>query len=65
MWAVQGGEFRSLRVPNSPRLRLIGRLWEFASSITYVPFMEEQFVGNIPQGMENLAEEVARYAAGR
>ena len=32
---------------------------------TYVPFMEEQFVGNIPQGMENLAEEVARFAAGR
>ena len=32
---------------------------------TYVPFMEEQFVGNIPQGMENLAEEVARYATGR
>ena len=32
---------------------------------TYVPFMEEHFVGNIPKGMEKLAEEVARYAAGR
>jgi hypothetical protein len=31
----------------------------------YVPFMEEHFVGNIPNGMEKLAEEVARYAAGR
>jgi hypothetical protein len=31
----------------------------------YVPFMEEHFVGNIPKGMERLAEEVARYAAGR
>jgi hypothetical protein len=31
----------------------------------YVPFMEGHFVGNIPQGMEKLAEEVARYAAGR
>jgi hypothetical protein len=27
--------------------------------------MEEHFVGNIPKGMERLAEEVARYAAGR
>jgi hypothetical protein len=32
---------------------------------TYVPFMEEHFVGNIPKGMEKLAEEVARYAAGQ
>ena len=31
----------------------------------YVPFMEEQFVGNIPKGMEKLAEEVAKYAAAR
>ena len=31
----------------------------------YVPFMEEHFVGNIPQGMERLAEEVARYAVDR
>ena len=31
----------------------------------YVPFMEGHFVGSIPQGMERLAEEVARYAAGR
>ena len=31
----------------------------------YVPFMEEHFVGNIPKGMEKLAAEVARYAAGR
>ena len=31
----------------------------------YVPFLEEHFVGNIPKGMEKLAEEVARYAAGR
>ena len=31
----------------------------------YVPFMEEHFVGNIPKGMEKLAEEVARYAAGQ
>ena len=31
----------------------------------YVPFMEGHFVGNIPQGMERLAEEVARPAAGR
>jgi hypothetical protein len=28
----------------------------------YVPFMEEHFAGNIPKGMERLAEEVARYA---
>jgi hypothetical protein len=31
----------------------------------YVPFMEGHFAGNIPKGMERLAEEVARYAAGR
>ena len=31
----------------------------------YLPFMEEHFVGSIPRGMEKLAEEVARYAAGR
>src|SRR3954452_7505077 len=31
----------------------------------YVPFMEEHFVGNIPKGMEKLAEEVARPAAGQ
>jgi hypothetical protein len=31
----------------------------------YVPFMEEHFVGNLPKGMEKLAEEVARYAAGQ
>src|SRR5262249_47982895 len=30
----------------------------------YVPFMEEHFVGNIPQGMARLAEEVAKSAAG-
>jgi hypothetical protein len=30
----------------------------------YVPFMEEHFAGNIPKGMEKLAEEDARYAAG-
>jgi hypothetical protein len=31
----------------------------------YVPFMEEHFAGNVPRGMEKLAEEVARSAAGR
>jgi hypothetical protein len=31
----------------------------------FVPFMEEHFVGNVPKGMEKLAEEVARYAACR
>jgi hypothetical protein len=31
----------------------------------YVPFMEEHIVGNLPKGMEKLAEEVARYAAGQ
>jgi hypothetical protein len=31
----------------------------------YIPYMEEHFVGNIPEGMDKLAEEVARYAAGR
>jgi hypothetical protein len=31
----------------------------------YVPFMEEHFVGNIPKGMERLAKEVGRSAAGR
>jgi uncharacterized protein YndB with AHSA1/START domain len=31
----------------------------------YVPFMDGHFVGNVPKGMERLAEEVARDAAGR
>ena len=31
----------------------------------YVPFMEEHFVGNVPKGMEKLAEEVARYPGGQ
>jgi Polyketide cyclase / dehydrase and lipid transport len=31
----------------------------------YVPFMEEHFVGNLPKGMERLAEEVAKYAASQ
>jgi hypothetical protein len=31
----------------------------------YVAFMEEHIAGNLPQGMQRLAEEVARYAAGR
>jgi hypothetical protein len=31
----------------------------------YVAFMEEHFVGNIPKGMQKLAEEVARYVAGQ
>ena len=31
----------------------------------YVPFMEGQLSGSIPKGMEKLAEEIARYAAGR
>ena len=31
----------------------------------YVPFMEEHIAGNLPQGMQRLAEEVARYAAGQ
>jgi hypothetical protein len=29
----------------------------------YVAFMEEHFVGNVPKGMEKLAEEAAKYAA--
>jgi hypothetical protein len=31
----------------------------------YVPFMEEHFIGNIPDGMEKIAKEVARHAAGQ
>jgi hypothetical protein len=31
----------------------------------YVPFMEEHFVGNLPKGMERLAEEIAKYAASQ
>jgi hypothetical protein len=31
----------------------------------FVPLMEEHFVGNVPKGMEKLADEVARYAACR
>ena len=31
----------------------------------YVAFMEEHIAGNLPQGMQRLAEEVARSAAGR
>ena len=31
----------------------------------YVPFMEQSFAPNAGQGMERLAEEVARYAAGK
>jgi hypothetical protein len=31
----------------------------------YVPFMEEHIAGNLPQGMQRLAEEVARYAEGQ
>ena len=38
---------------------------EGPGAVAYVPFMEGHFVGNIPKGMERLAEEVARYAAGR
>jgi hypothetical protein len=38
---------------------------EGPGAAAYVPFMEEHFVGNLPQGMERLAEEVARSAAGR
>ena len=34
VWAVRGAEFRSSRVPNLTRLRLIGRLREFANSIS-------------------------------
>jgi hypothetical protein len=38
---------------------------EGPSAEAYVPFMEEHFVGNIPKGMERLATEIAREAAGR
>jgi len=31
----------------------------------YVPVMEQYFAPNVSQGMERLAEEVARYAAGK
>jgi hypothetical protein len=31
----------------------------------YVPFMEEHIAGNLPQGMQKLAEEVGRYAGGQ
>jgi hypothetical protein len=31
----------------------------------YVPVMEQHFVGNIPKGMDRLADESARYAALR
>jgi hypothetical protein len=31
----------------------------------YVPVMEQYFAPNVVQGMERLAEEVARYATGR
>ena len=35
------------------------------SAEAYVPFMEEHFVGNIPKGMERLADEVANEARPR
>ena len=38
---------------------------EGAVAEAYVPFMEGHFVGNIPKGMERLADEIAREAAGR
>jgi hypothetical protein len=38
---------------------------EGAAAEAYVPLMEDHFAGNIPKGMEKLAEEVARFAAGR
>ena len=31
----------------------------------YVPIMEEHFAPNVGKGMERLAEEIARYTAGR
>ena len=31
----------------------------------YVPVMEQYFAPNVGQGMERLAEEVARYSAGK
>ena len=36
VWAVRGAGFRPSKAPNSPRLRLIGRRREFASSIKVV-----------------------------
>src|SRR4051794_3390097 len=48
------------------RTRLSQRIvLEGPGAEAYVPFMEEHFVGNLPEGMERLAEEVARYAAGQ
>jgi hypothetical protein len=32
---------------------------------SYVPVMEQHFAPNVGKGMEKLAEEIARYAAGR
>ena len=51
---------------NGSRSRLTQHIaLEGPGAEAYVPFMEEHFVGNIPKGMERLAEEVARYAAGQ
>jgi hypothetical protein len=51
---------------NDGRTRLTQHvLLEGPSAEAYVPFMEEHFVGNIPKGMERLAAEIAREAAGR
>jgi hypothetical protein len=51
---------------NDGRTRLTQHIvLEGPGAEAYVPFMEEHLVGNIPKGMEKLAEEVARYAAGR
>jgi hypothetical protein len=32
---------------------------------TYVPIIEQALAPNVGKGMERLAEEIARYAAGR
>jgi len=32
---------------------------------SYVPIMEQHFAPNVGKGMEKLAEEIAKYAAGK
>jgi hypothetical protein len=51
---------------NGSRSRLTQHIvLEGPGAEAYVPFMEGHLIGNIPAGMEKLAEEVARYGAGR
>jgi hypothetical protein len=51
---------------NDGRTRLTQHIvLEGPGAEAYVPFMEQHLARTIPQGMERLAGEVARYASGR